>query len=139
MKGVHTILEALPEIIRGLPKTEVRLTVLGDCRDRQYVERLEGMIQRLDLGGKVEFLPPIPESDLFGLFQDNDIFLFPSLYEPFSLTLIHAMASGIPTVASDVGGNKEIVFPGSNRTFIFQRGSPKPCQGCIKSGRQSKP
>ncbi|MBI5589574.1 MAG: glycosyltransferase [Deltaproteobacteria bacterium] len=124
MKGVHTILEAFPEITRGLPKTEVRLTVLGDSQDRQYVERLEGMIRLLDLGGGVEFLPPIPESDLFCLFQSHDIFLFPSLYEPFSLTLIHAMASGIPVVASDVGGNKEIVFPGRTG-LLFSRGEPR--------------
>ena len=132
IKGGHTILEALPEIIRGLPKTEVRLTVLGDSRDRQYVERLEGIIQRLDLGGKVEFLPPIPESDLFCLFQNNDIFLFPSLYEPFSLTLIHAMASGIPTVASDVGGNKEIVFPGRTG-LLFSKGDPRSSARAVLS------
>jgi len=124
MKGGHTILEALPEIISGLPKTEVRLTILGDGQDMQYVERLKRMVQRLDLGGKVDFLSPIPESDLFGLFQNNDIFIFPSLYEPFSLTLIHAMASGIPTVASDVGGNKEIVFPGRTG-LLFSKGDPR--------------
>ena len=124
MKGVHTILEALPEIIRALPKTQVRLTVLGDCRDRQYVKRVKGMIQRLGLGEHIEFLSPIPESDLFGLFQDRDIFIFPPLYEPFSLTLIHAMASGIPTVASDAGGNKEIVFPGRTG-LLFSKGDPR--------------
>lgn len=124
MKGVHTILEALPEIIRALPRTEVRLTVLGDCRDGQYVRKLEGMIQRQDLGGNVEFLGPIPEVDLFGLFQNKDFFLFPSLYEPFSLTLIHAMAAGIPTVASDVGGNKEIIFPGRTG-LLFSKGDSR--------------
>ncbi len=124
MKGVHTILEALPEIIRALPETDVRLTVLGDCRDGQYVKRLEGMIRRLDLGENVEFLAPIPVADLFGLFQDRDIFLFPSLYEPFSLTLIHAMAAGIPTVASDAGGNKEVVFPGRTG-LLFSKGKPR--------------
>jgi len=124
MKGVHTILEALPEIIRVLPKTDVRLTVLGDCQDRQYLKRLEEMIRRLDLEEHVAFLSPIPEPELFCLFQNHDIFLFPSLYEPFSLTLIHAMASGIPIVASDAGGNPEIVFP--DRTgLLFSKGNPR--------------
>ena len=124
MKGVHTILEALPEIIRALPETEVRLTVLGDRRDSHYVKRLDGMIRRLGLEEHIEFISPIPEADLFYLFQGKDIFLFPSLYEPFSLTLIHAMASGIPTVASDAGGNKEIVFP--ERTgMLFPKGDPR--------------
>jgi glycosyltransferase involved in cell wall biosynthesis len=79
------------------------------------------MIQGLDLAGVVEFHPAVQESHLFGVFHAHDIFLFPSLYEPFSLTLIHALASGIPVVASDVGGNKEIVFPGRTG-LLFSRG-----------------
>jgi glycosyltransferase involved in cell wall biosynthesis len=112
MKGVHTILEALPEIIRRMPQTRVRLTVLGDSRDRQYLKRLEDIVRRFHLDETVVFRPAVSESDLFTVFQAHDIFLFPSLYEPFSLTLIHALAAGIPVVASDVGGNREIVFPG---------------------------
>ncbi len=121
MKGVHTILEALPEIIRGLPGSKVRLMVLGEARDREYRKKLDDMIQGMDLAGVVEFHPAVQESDLFGVFHAHDIFLFPSLYEPFSLTLIHALASGIPVVASDVGGNKEIVFPGRTG-LLFSRG-----------------
>ena len=45
MKGVHTVLEALPEIIRGLPKVDVQLTVLGDSQDSQYLEQLKETIQ----------------------------------------------------------------------------------------------
>lgn len=121
MKGVHTILEALPAIIRGLPGSKVRLMVLGEARDREYRKKLDDMIQGMDLAGVVEFHPAVQESDLFGVFHAHDIFLFPSLYEPFSLTLIHALASGIPVVASDVGGNKEIVFPGRTG-LLFSRG-----------------
>jgi glycosyltransferase involved in cell wall biosynthesis len=124
MKGVHTILEALPEIIRGLPNTDVQLMILGDVRDTEYMKKIEAMIQRLNLKDKVVFQPTVQESDLFGIFQDYDIFLFPSLYEPFSLTLIHALASGIPVVVSDVGGNQEIIFP--DRTgLLFSRGDSR--------------
>jgi len=121
MKGVHTILEALPDIIRGLPDTKVRLMILGDVRDREYMKKIESRIRRLNLSEKIVFQPTVQESDLFGIFQNHDIFLFPSLYEPFSLTLIHALASGIPVVASDVGGNQEIIFPGQTG-LLFSRG-----------------
>ena len=57
----------------------------------------------------VRFAPLVSENALFDLFCQHDIYLFPSLYEPFSLTLIHALAAGIPTIASAVGGNPEIV------------------------------
>ncbi|MFH0997449.1 MAG: glycosyltransferase family 4 protein [Pseudomonadota bacterium] len=124
MKGVHTVLEALPEIIRRLPTVDVRLTVLGDSQDSQYLEQLKGTMHRLNLDAKVEFLQPVRESDLFGLFQDYDIYIFPSLYEPFSLTLIHALESGIPVVASNVGGNNEIVFPGRTG-LLFSKGDAR--------------
>lgn len=124
MKGVHTILEAMPEISRRFPQIAVRLTILGDTQDRQYLKKIETIIHQLNLSGKIDFRPSVQEPDLFDLFQAHDIFLFPSLYEPFSLTLIHALAAGIPVVASDVGGNREIVFPGRTG-LLFSKGNPR--------------
>jgi glycogen synthase len=109
VKGVHIAIEALPRVIEALPNLNVKLTVLGDAQDQAYVERLKGIIRTHGLERAVTFAAAVGEKDLFGLFQQHDIYLFPSLYEPFSLTLIHALAAGIPTVASDAGGNPEIV------------------------------
>jgi glycosyltransferase involved in cell wall biosynthesis len=113
IKGVHTALEALALLeANQLGVERVRFTILGDINDATYLARLRGIILRLALVSSVDFRPAIPEQLLFGLFQEHDIYLFPSLYEPFSLTLIHALAAGIPTVASRVGGNVEIVHEG---------------------------
>jgi glycosyltransferase involved in cell wall biosynthesis len=112
IKGVQTAVEALPEIIRTFPCYRVLLDIVGDDRDKPYVDRLNRLVRELNLQDQVRFFPPVPENDLFGLFQDHDIYLFTSLYEPFSLTLIHALQAGIPTVASDIGGNPEIVLSG---------------------------
>jgi glycogen(starch) synthase len=110
IKGVHIVIEALPLIIRGLPDVKVKLILQGDDRDRPYMERLRTQIVELGLENTVDFAKPVAEDELFNLFQNYDIYLFPSLYEPFSLTLIHALGAGIPTVASNVGGNPEIVL-----------------------------
>ena len=109
VKGIHTVIEALPSIIRRLPDLKVKLTVRGDDRDRPYVERLQAQVAQLGLGSKIEFDKPVSQVELFNLFQSHDIYLFPSLYEPFALTLIQAMAAGIPTIASSAGGNAEMV------------------------------
>jgi glycosyltransferase involved in cell wall biosynthesis len=109
LKGMHTAIEALPRVIEALPEHRVRLTVLGDARDRPYVERLHQSVREKGLSAHVEFAPAVSEGELFALFQRHDLYLFPSLYEPFSLTLIHALDGGIPTIASDAGGNPEIV------------------------------
>ena len=109
IKGTHTAIESLPLIRKALPGHKVVLTIVGDLTDQAYVERLQAQVDALGLGASVVFRESVPEAALFGLFQQYDIYLFPSLYEPFSLTLIHALAAGVPTVASATGGNVEIV------------------------------
>jgi glycogen(starch) synthase len=110
IKGVHTAVDALPTIIQQMPGTRVRLTILGDNRDQPYVDGLHQRVRALGLESVVSFSPPVAEKELPDLFQQHDIYLFPSLYEPFALTLIHALRAGIPTVASNAGGTPEIVF-----------------------------
>jgi glycosyltransferase involved in cell wall biosynthesis len=122
LKGAHTVIEALPSVIRALPELHVKLTVLGERQDQEYVKRLKELIQKLDLSANVELRPPVSELELFKLFQMHDLYLFPSLYEPFSLTLIHALHSGIPTISSNAGGNKEIVHHGETG-LLFRAGN----------------
>lgn len=121
IKGVHTAIAALQAIRAALPEQSVALTVLGDRQDRTYLERLSAAIADADLGSAVSFAEPVAEAELPAIFAAHDIYLFPSLYEPFSLTLIHALRAGIPTVASDAGGNPEIVAHGRSG-MIFARG-----------------
>ena len=109
IKGVHSAIEALLPISHMLPDMKVRLTVLGSDQDRTYMKKLHDQIAQLGVTNLVDFAMPVVEDELFKLFQIYDIYLFPSLYEPFSLTLIHALNAGIPTVASKAGGNPEIV------------------------------
>lgn len=124
IKGVHTVLEAMPAIIAALPGLEVSLTLLGDRQDAAYQSRLQELIARFGLGRTVRFAEPVAEGELPGVFAGHDIYLFPSLYEPFSLTLIHALRAGIPTVASDAGGNGEIVIDGQTG-LLFGRGDAR--------------
>lgn len=123
IKGVHTILKSLPHILKALPQLRVRLLIVGDCRDDTYLARLNSEIEQLGISGFVSFDAAVPEVNLFKLFQEHDIYLFPSLYEPFSLTLIHALQAGIPTVASNVGGNPEIVSH-KHTGLLFNKGDP---------------
>ena len=109
LKGVHTAIQALPLIQEKLPSLKITLTIVGDDQDHAYLDRINSQISNLYLSSMVEFRKAVPEASLFDLFQQYDIYLFPSLYEPFSLTLIHALNAGIPTIASDAGGNPEIV------------------------------
>lgn len=122
IKGVHTAIEAVAKLNDRRDGGAYRLRVVGDARDVVYMDRLKALAGRLGCSEQVEFAPPVAQETLFELFQSHDIYLFPSLYEPFSLTLIHALAAGIPTVASTAGGNVEIIDEGRTG-LLFETGN----------------
>ena len=61
----------------------------------------------LGLEGKVRFLGHV--DDVRGLLKKADIFLIPSRWEGFGLAAVEAMNAGLPVIASDVAGLREIV------------------------------
>lgn len=112
LKGADTAVAALAHLPPDIAGMEVRLTLLGDDQDAAYVASLREAIAASGASARITMAPTVAPDALFDLFQRHDVYLFPSLYEPFSLTLIHALACGIPTIASDAGGNPEIVVDG---------------------------
>ena len=132
LKGVQTAVEALPLLDPGdLGVSRVHLRIVGDMRDAGYVRHLKDVIERAGCSARVTIEPPVPEPALFDLFQAHDIYLFPSLYEPFSLTLIHALACGIPTIASRAGGNVEIVHD-RETGLLFEKGSAQDLARAVR-------
>jgi len=84
-----------------------KLVIVGDGEDRPQLERLT---QELQLGDKVLFLGSRP--DVARLLQAADAFMLSSISEGIPLTLIEAMASGLPCVATRVGGVPEVISDG---------------------------
>lgn len=122
LKGAHTTVAALSLLDPAAIGVErIELTILGDAQDAAYMAQLNSAISESPRNADIILRPAVPEEALFALFSEHDIYLFPSLYEPFSLTLIHALACGIPTVASRTGGNPEIVADGESG-LLFRKG-----------------
>ena len=124
VKGPHVLLAAMSHIRQALAPLEVTLNLVGDRQDTRFVAQLQAQISELGLEGQVTFSDPVAPEELLSLFNDHDIFVFPSLYEPFALTLIQALGAGIPTISSDAGGNVEIVAHEANG-LLYQRLSPE--------------
>ena len=132
LKGAHTAVEALPLLDpASLGVQAVQLTLLGDTQDTAYLNQLTDAVARSGCADRITFEPPVPEAELPALFDAYDIYIFPSLYEPFSLTLIHALALGIPTVASRAGGNPEIVRDGQTG-LLFDKGDPASLAAAVR-------
>ena len=110
-KDFPTLLKAVALVVGRVP--EFRLLLVGDGPERPRLERLAGML-RLD--DRVCFLGE--RSDVPDLLAEAGFFVSSSLTEGISLTLLEAMAVGLPVVATDVVGNGEIVRPGETGRLV---------------------
>ncbi len=101
-KDHATLLRAVALVARDDPGVRVLIAGEGPCRPE-----LERLIRELDLGRQVELLGNV--HDVPTLLASAGLFVLPSLTEGVSLTLLEAMARGLPVVATRTGGNPEVV------------------------------
>lgn len=93
-----------------------RLLMIGDGPDRP---RAVELAHELGVSGRVSFLGSFPRiEDILAI---SDLFLLPSAQESFGLAALEAMASGVPVVASRIGGIPEVVVDGKTG-FLCEMG-----------------
>jgi len=104
-KDFPTLLHAVRQVVDRIP--EFRLTIVGDGNERQ---RLEELTSQLQLTEQVTFLGE--RSDVPDLLREAGLFVSATSTEGISLTLLEAMAVGLPIITTRVGGNPEVVDDG---------------------------
>jgi glycogen synthase len=108
-KGFHLALDALPGLIERLGN--VRFLVAGSGTAEA---ELKAQAERLGLMEHGAFAGWTGDDELNSLYRIADLCLVPSIYEPFGLVALEAMASGCPCIVADTGGLREVV-PGGRR------------------------
>jgi len=103
-KGFQLALEAMPEVIQRAPGT--RFLVAGSGT---HEEELRAQARELGLLEHGTFLGWIGDDVLHSLYRIADVCVVPSIYEPFGLVALEAMASGCPCIVADTGGLREVV------------------------------
>ncbi len=116
-KGFQLALQALAPIVRRVDG--VRFLVAGSGT---YEEELEAQALQLDLTGHGRFLGWIGDDVLHSLYRIADLCVVPSIYEPFGLVALEAMASGCPCIVADTGGLREVVPAGERVGLRFNGG-----------------
>jgi glycogen(starch) synthase len=117
-KGFQTALEALPRLIERLG--HVRFVVAGSGT---HEDELRAQASALGLDAHGTFLGWIGDDVLHSLYRIADLTVVPSIYEPFGLVALEAMASGCPCLVADTGGLREVV-PHENVGLRFRSRDP---------------
>ncbi len=103
-KGVHRLVQAIPRILEVCPSTRIIIAGKGP-----EAENLKQVTQDLGVADNINFVGFVTDDDRNLLFRVADCAMFPSLYEPFGIVALEAMALGCPVVVSDIGGFAEVV------------------------------
>ena len=104
-KGVDVLLDAVPSLQAARPNVEVVIAGSGVQGKEGYAEQLASRAARIS---GIHWLGP--RTDVADLLADLDVFVLPSIQpEPFGLSLVEALASGVPAVATAHGGPVEIL------------------------------
>jgi glycosyltransferase involved in cell wall biosynthesis len=103
-KGLHVLVQALPLILAQQPSTKIVIAGKGP-----ELEALRSLAWELGVGEKILLTGFIADEDRDRLFKIADCAVFPSLYEPFGIVALEAMAAKCPVVVSEVGGLQDVV------------------------------
>jgi glycosyltransferase involved in cell wall biosynthesis len=115
VKDQSTLIHAFARMVeaRGALGDHLRLAIIGAGPQRGDLERA---VQRRGLGGRVWFAGD--RNDIDAVLRGLDCFALSSVAEGISNTVLEAMASGLPIVATDVGGNRELIEDGVSGRLV---------------------
>lgn len=106
-KGLQILLEAFPLILREIPGACLLVAGRGP-----YEEELKQKARDLGIDHRVKFVGFVDDTGRNRILAGADLAVFPSIYEPFGIVALEAMAAGVPMIISDTGGLGEIIEHG---------------------------
>jgi glycosyltransferase involved in cell wall biosynthesis len=113
-KGVQVLVRATPLVVQQHPSAKIVIAGKGP-----ELDACRSLAWSLGVGQKVLFTGFIADEDRDRLFEIASCAVFPSLYEPFGIVALQAMAARCPVVVSDVGGLKEVVRHTENGVTVY--------------------
>ncbi len=110
-KGINYLIEAFS--ILSKKYKDINLIIIGDGEERK---KLEVLAEKLKIKHKTYFLGALPKArEYIGNFN---IFVLPSIFEPFGISILEALSSKVPIVATKVGGIVEIIEDGISGMLV---------------------
>ncbi|MCB1970122.1 MAG: glycosyltransferase family 4 protein [Geminicoccaceae bacterium] len=109
-KSIDQLIEMMPHLPEG-----VRLMIVGDGPMRP---ELQALSESLGINHRVRFMGSVSELDKFRLLKVSDVFVSTSQHEGFGLVFLEAMASNLPVVSYDKGGQTDFLEDGVTGRLI---------------------
>ena len=105
-KGLHVLLASLRYI-----KQPTRLVIAGPIGDLKYHQCIIEHIERENKKGKhkITYLGTIPQQELMKIYRKSTIFVLPSFWEAFPVTILEALSCETPVITTPIGGNPEVI------------------------------
>lgn len=117
-KGIHLLIDAAPKIVNEY--NDVKFVIAGKG---PMTDEIKNKIHNTSIERNFIFTGYIDLDTKNKLYRVSNAAVFPSLYEPFGIVALEAMAAGCPVVASDVGGLSEIINHGENGFKMIPKSS----------------
>jgi glycosyltransferase involved in cell wall biosynthesis len=131
-KGVHTAIAAVGMLAKETNGSDITLALAGGGMHPDYEAKLREMALQPGLAGKISFLGKIPRAELSKIYAEHDVLIFPSEWdEPFAITPLEAMASGLAVVGTTTGGSGEL-FRERETAMTFRAGDAADCARAIR-------
>ncbi len=127
VKGVQYLIEAMAIVHQESP--EVKLILVGDGEER---ELLENLTDSLGIRECVEFAGRVPHERVQDYMNQAEVFVLPSLSEGFPVTILEAMACGLPIVATQVGGVPDVIKNGVNGYLVKAKDPNETVEALLK-------
>ena len=127
-KGIHTLLEAWVKVREAIPAAELHL--LDGSNLWKVDSPVPGVAEAIarvreeESKGGVRVRPAVPHSQMPDFWNSVSVAVVPSLYEPLAGVVLEAMGSGIPVVASNVGGFPDMIVDGQSGMLVPPNDAP---------------
>lgn len=111
-KGIYDIIKAIPYVIEAYP--DVIFSFIGDI----HLENSSNMLKDLKIKDHIRILGQVSEIDKIKMLNFSDLFILPSYAEGLPITILEAMAAGLPVISTTVGAIPEVIKDGVNGYLI---------------------